>query len=164
MHTQPPDSHFEAHGADRTARTSAGHGADRAFDVEALAAWIDDAQAPCPDWVIAAMAKDPALRSVVRDLRLGRWSSAADDDGSSALRARLIGLIHGPTVFARIGGWSLAAAAAIAVAVLGLYVGGTMAQSKSWNPSSDLAEVGLTSQADDDVLLAMLLPGEEDPS
>jgi hypothetical protein len=58
----------------------------------------------------------------------------------------------------------MAAAAAIAVAVLGMQLGASNAPEARWNPSSDLAAIGLTTQADDDILLAMLLPDEEQPS
>lgn len=130
-------------------------------DADMLAGWIDGSSAPCPPHIEAAMAHDPALRSLVRDLRLQQFKP---ESASAALHERLISLPMGPSVLARIGGWSIAAAAAVALAVLGLQLGAGNASEGQWNPSSDLAAMGLTTQADDDVLIAMLLPNEENPS
>ncbi len=130
-------------------------------DAAAIAAWIDDPTAQCPPHIEAAMAHDPALRSLIRDLRLEQFQP---EPASAALHEHLIALPMGPSVLARIGGWSIAAAAAVALAVLGLQLGAENASESQWNPSSDLAAMGLTVPADNDVLIAMLLPDQENPS
>ncbi|MCH2136246.1 MAG: hypothetical protein MK101_06645 [Phycisphaerales bacterium] len=137
----------------------------------ALIEWIDDPAAPCPDRVLEAMAADSGLRALVRDLRLDRLPGS-EDVASESLQARLVALqpprLLPGSVLGRIGGWSIAAAAAVAVAFVGLHIGSSMAQSRSvahnWDAGADLAAVGLTGQTDDDDLLALLLPGEESPS
>ena len=138
-----------------------GSGADSAAEATMLGAWIDDRTAECPEHIEAAMAHDPALRGLIRDLRLGLFEG---ETASAALRDRLISLPLGRSVLGRIGGWSVAAAAAIALAFLGLQLGASTAPEPRWSPASDLAAVGLTTQVDDDVLIAMLLPDEENPS
>lgn len=152
--------HTETH-ANQGQSLLAGSGVESLADAAMLAAWIDDPAAACPPQIEAAMAHDPALRSLVRDLRLRQFEG---ETASKRLRDQLIALPLGRSVLAKIGGWSIAAAAAIALAVLGLQLGERTAPDARWSPSSDLAAMGLTTQADNDVLMAMLLPDEENPS
>jgi len=124
--------------------------------VAALAAWIDDPSAPCPPAVIEAMATDPTLRGLVVDLRLGRVEAA---DVSPALAARLSTLCQRRSVAGTIGRWSMAAAAAVAIAAIGFHLGTGFAPRSM--VTNELAAFGFDEPFQDDAFLAILLPEEE---
>ena len=131
-----------------------------AVGIEALAAWIHDASAPCPETIEHALASDPALRGIVRDLRLGLLEP---DTASVTLRNAVIGLGMPRPVLASIGRRSAAAAAAIAIALLGFQLGTAAAGPRAFLQGNELAAFGLDDTSSDEAWIALLLP-EEDPS
>ena len=85
-----------------------------------LAAWMDD---PVEDEQIeSAIASDPELRSFIISSRLD--NSPPAEDISPELQTRIALLVPAsPGVLARIGGWSVAAAAAVLLAFGGWRLG-----------------------------------------
>jgi hypothetical protein len=130
-------------------------------DVDTMAAWIDNPTAPCPADIEAAMANDPALRGMIRDLRLGRFQGEVVP---AHLTDALVRLGEPPAVLATIGRWSMAAAAALAIAALGFQLGTTAAGTRSVDLSNDLTAMGLTIDTDHDALLAILVSEGDSPS
>ena len=130
-------------------------------DVDTMAAWIDDPTAACPAAIEAAMAHDPALRGMIRDLRLGRFQR---EPVPAHLTEALTRLGQPPAVLATIGRWSMAAAAAVAIAAIGFQLGTTAAGTRAVDMSNDLAAMGLTVDTGNDALLAMLVSEGDSPS
>ncbi len=88
-------------------------------DLMDMAAWIDTPSAD--DRVDRLLASDAAWRRTVVDLRLRGPEEAPAE---AVLPSRLAALIQDqPSVLARISGWSLAAAAAILLAIGGWHLG-----------------------------------------
>ena len=126
-------------------------------DINALVAWIDDDDAPCPEIIEKALAHDPALRSLVRDLRLGRLTP---ESASATLRNTVLDLGMPRPILATIGRWSAAAAAAIAIALLGFQLGTSAAGPRTLLQDNGLAAFGLDDTTSDDAWVALLLPEE----
>lgn len=124
-------------------------------DINALLAWIDDDDAPCPEIIEKALAHDPALRSLVRDLRLGRLTP---ESASATLRNTVLDLGMPRPILATIGRWSAAAAAAIAIALLGFQLGTSAAGPRILLQDNGLAAFGLDDTTSDEVWVALLLP------
>ncbi len=89
--------------------------------LEDLAAWIDH---PEPDDAVeSALAADADLRAFVADVRLASALDADIEVNRDTLR-RVQSLVPSrPSVVARIGGWAVAAAAAVLLAVGGWRLG-----------------------------------------
>ncbi len=100
------------------------------------AQWTDD---PCENEALEALlAGDTDLRNAVVDLRLGRV--VADQAPSDALRQRLHALMPArPSSAGHIGGWSIAAAAAILLAFGGYWLGTQSTQTRSLDQDTLLA-------------------------
>ena len=124
-------------------------------DIDALVAWIDDGDAPCPEIIEKAMAHDPALRSLVRDLRLGRLTP---ESASATLRNTMLDLGMPRPILAVIGRWSAAVAAAIAIALLGFQLGTSAAGPRTLLQDNGLAAFGLDDTTSDEAWVALLLP------
>ena len=84
-------------------------------------------------------------------------SSAADV--SPALAARLSTLCQRRSVAGTIGRWSMAAAAAVAIAAIGFHLGTGFAPRSM--VTNELAAFGFDEPFQDDAFLAILLPEEE---
>lgn len=126
-------------------------------DIDALLAWIDDGDAPCPEVIEHALAHDPSLRGLVRDLRLDRLTP---EDASASLRNTVLDLGMPRPILASLGQWSAAAAAAIAIALLGFQLGTSAAGPRTLLQDNGLAAFGLDDTTSDDAWVALLLPEE----
>ena len=126
-------------------------------DIDALVAWISDVGATCPDAIEHALAHDPALRSLVINLRLGRLIPEAAE---AELRNTILDLGMPRPILATIGQWSAAAAAAIAIALLGFQLGTSAAGPRTLLQDNGLAAFGLDDTTSDDAWVALLLPEE----
>ncbi|MCH2138112.1 MAG: hypothetical protein MK074_03575 [Phycisphaerales bacterium] len=131
------------------------------LDPQMLADWIDDPQRPCPQEIIDAMAVDPTLRSMIRDLRLDRFQVEA---APAHVIDRAAALQRPTPVLATIGRWTAAAAAAIAIAVVGFQLGTASAGVQATPTQDEFAAFGLTPIDPSESLIAMLLPSEGAPS
>lgn len=123
------------------------------------AQWADN---PCENEALEALlARDTDLRSAVVDLRLGRV--VTDQAPSDALRQRLHALMPTrPSIAGRIGGWSIAAAAAILLAFGGYWLGAQSTQTRSLDQDTLLASTfGFDDGLADASFLDLTLGGTE---
>ena len=111
-----------------------------------LAAWI--AQPSESDAVESLLAADAAWRHTVLDMRLNE--PAPEADVSAELLERVAELMpEPPSVLAQIGGWALAAAACILLAIAGWQLGTESASERSMDDSIAIATFGLSDDFDD---------------
>ncbi|MDP7070107.1 MAG: hypothetical protein QF561_02025 [Phycisphaerales bacterium] len=126
-----------------------------------LAAWVESPTEH--EEVESLLAADPAWRHAVVDMRVGGLELDADLDPD--LMVRLTGLMPDPpTVLARIGGWALAAAACILLAIAGWQLGSETASERSMEQALAIATFGLSEdESGDGSFLAVTFgEGEDD--
>ena len=130
--------------------------------VDEVARWVDT-PVESLDAVESHLANDPHMRSAAMDLRLHGIALAEEADES--LRNRLHQLMPDrPSVITQIGGWAVAAAAAVLLAIGGWQLGTATVDARS--PASDslaIATFGLSGSEQDDASFLTFVTEESTP-
>ncbi|MCP4759242.1 MAG: hypothetical protein GY894_10635 [Planctomycetes bacterium] len=111
-----------------------------------LAAWVS--QPSESDAVESLLAADATWRRALVDMRLNELASETNVPADLLEQITLL-MPEPPAVLARIGGWALAAAACILLAIAGWQLGTDIASERSMDNPLAIATFGLSDDIDD---------------